>query len=233
MEGQSFFGEEQDYKYYSSYTPFEDTAPNISFKLDKIIPEYWQNKLYFTGLAGDISYPAETLENKTVIHINGGFKVNRARVRIKSFSILPTLILRKNKEIVARGPVGMLIFPPGVKDTLTVEDYKIHATLLPATKIIDGKITFAGMRIDKSAMPVKIEKNDEEVYSGVLTKGKVVEFGDYSLSFTGVKRVLEIGIVRDPGEAVVFVGFIITIAGLIVRLFTRYVHKDTNGSHNK
>lgn len=233
MEGQSFFGEEQDYKFYSSYAPFKNTAPDISFKLEKIIPEYWENRLYFTGLAGSISYPAETLEERVVIHLNGGLKVNRARVRIKSFSLLPELILRKDKEIIARGPVGMLVFPPGAKDTLKIGDYKIDAALLPDTKIIDGEIKLSGMRIDKPAMPIKIEKDDEEIYSGILEKGKTVKFGDYSLRFVGVKRVLEIGVVKDPGEVVIFAGFIIIIAGLIARLFAGFAGKDTNGSHHR
>ena len=61
----------------------------VSFKLDKIVPEYWGERLHFTRLDGEVRYPAETLENKGMVRLNGGLKINGARIRHEGFGFAP------------------------------------------------------------------------------------------------------------------------------------------------
>lgn len=221
LEGDTFWGEEKEYLRRPSYGLVQQTPPPISFKLDSITPGYWDNQLYFIRLDASVRYPGESPVNKGIIRLNGGPAINGARVRLKEFGYFPEILVEKKGDLIKKGVARMSLFPPGAEDILEIDNYQMHVQVLPDPKLEDGRIGNMSMNLKEPVFLVKVVWLGRDIYRGALRKGEPVRFGDFSLTFTGLKPWVEIAVVKDPGEALVFSGFIIGIAGLVMRLLKK------------
>lgn len=218
-EGAVFWGEKNNYITYNRKDNFERLAPKVSLRLDKIVPEYWGERLHFIRLDGEISYPAETLENKGVVRLNGGLKVNGARMRHSGFGFAPEILLEDVKSgLIRRQTVVMRIFPPGSEDYLELGSYKIYMQIFSDPVAEKGKLQNRSMNLVEPILRVRIKWLGQSIYEGVLKKGEVIRLGTTNMSFAGVKYWLQIEIERDPGEMGVIIGFIAMAEGLLLRL---------------
>lgn len=220
-EGNTFFGEEKEYQRYFSRTGFQKTAPALSFKLYKITPEYWKDELYFIKLEALVKYPAETLAHNSLVYLNDGPTINGARLRLTGFGFFPEVIIEEKGRLVVKRLAALMVFPPGNRDVIKIKDYEIYVKILSDPKEINGRYQNLSMNLTEPVFRVGVVWFNQEIYNGVLKKGEPLRFGDMSISFTGVKYWVTVGIVKDPGEVMVFAGFIIGILGLILRLFLK------------
>ena len=221
MEGDTFWGEEKEYLRKPSYGLIQQTPPPISFKLDSITPGYWDNQLYFVRLDAAIRYPGESPVNRGIIRLNGGFDINGSRVRLKEFGYFPEILVGKKGELIKKGVTRMTVFPPGAEDILEIDNYQMHVQVLPDPKLEGGRIRNMSMNLKEPVFLVRVVWLGRDIYRGALRKGEPVRFGDFSLTFTGIKPWVRIAVVKDPGEALVFSGFILGIAGLVMRLLKK------------
>lgn len=239
-EGDVFWGEKGDYINYStargipiirvikkalvgdSKDNFDRLAPKLSFKLDKIIPEYWGEKLHFTRLDGEIRYPAETLADQGAIRLNGGLTINGARIRHSGFGFAPEILLEDIKSgAIRRHTAVMRLFPPGSEDYIELGSYKIYMQVFSDPITGKGRLWNRSMNLVNPIFRVKVTWLDHPIYEGVLKKGEMVRLGATNISLTGVKYWLAIEIVKDPGETIVIIGLITMATGLLLRLFQR------------
>jgi hypothetical protein len=218
-EGESFFGEEKEYSHYTARGEFDRLAPEISLRLDRVIPEFWEDKFHFTRLESEVRYPATTLRNRGIIRLNGGLKMDGARLRLVSFGYAPEVLLEDLKEgTFQKGASKMAVFPPGSEDYLEIGSYRVKIKVLsdPAEK--EGKLINKSMNLVEPVFLVKVTWLYQTIYEGVLKKGGAARFGKFKLSFGDVRYWTRIGVVKDRGEPVVIAGLVAMVLGLFFRL---------------
>lgn len=221
IEGDTFWGEERDYLRRPSYGLIQQAPPPVSFKLDSITPGYWDNRLYFIKLDASVRYPGESPVNEGIIRLNGGAGINGTRVRLKEFGYFPEILVEKKGELIKKGVARMTVFPPGAEDVLEIDNYQMHIQVLPDPKFEGGRIRNMSMNLKYPVFLVRVVWLGRDIYKGALRKAEPVRFGDFSLTFTGIKPWVQIAVVKDPGEALVFSGFVIGLAGLVLRLLKK------------
>lgn len=230
VEGDSFFGDEKEYAGHNAGKSFDKFSPDVSFKVFGIEPVFWKDALYFTGLKAVLKYPAETLGNTGEVWLNDGVKINGARLRLTGFGYFPELYIENNGALLHKGYVEAKVFPPGETDSMEIKGYKIFMRFYPDAVIKDGKISNRTLYLKEPALAIRVEWLGNAIGDGILKKGESVRFGGATLAFTGARRFVSIGIVKDPGEQVVFVGFVVGLTGLGLRLFAKRksdIGKDT------
>lgn len=212
-EGGVFWGEKTDYTAINKKYEFARLAPKVSFRLDKIVPEYWGQRLHFTKLDGEISYPAETLINKGTIRLNGGLTINGARIRHTGFGFAPEIMLQDMQNgTIRRQTAVMQIFPPGSEDYLELGSYKIYMQVFsdpvqpplpPLAKspsfpplkkgdeggFIDkggtgGVIQNRSMNLIDPIFLVNITWMGQPIYKGLLKKGQGVMLGNTNIKIS-------------------------------------------------
>ncbi|MCK4738895.1 MAG: cytochrome c biogenesis protein ResB [Deltaproteobacteria bacterium] len=219
VEGESFFGEESEYVTHSAGKKFSSLAPNVSFKVQKITPTFWDEKLYFTGLEAEVAYPAVTLAKEGKLWLNDGVKFGQARVKLNGYFVYPELTIEQRGETLIKGPLRLNLFPPGLEDNFNLGSYGLSFTLITDPFYgEEGEVENISMNITKPVLKVRIEWFGNIVYDRIIKVDEVIRFGDKTLVFTGVKKAVSVKIVRDPGEVVVFIGFILLLIGLALRL---------------
>ena len=221
-EGGVFWGEKTDYMAMNKKDAFARLAPKVSFRLDKILPEYWGQRLYFTKLDGEISYPAETLASKGTIKLNGGLTINGARVRHTGFGFAPEILLEDMQSgTIRRQTSVMMLFPPGSEDYFELGSHKIYIQILSDPVTEQGKLQNRSMNLIDPIFLVNITWMGKPIYKGLFKKGQGIMLGNTNIkiSFSGVKYWLQAEIVKDPGEMIVIIGLVIMAAGLALRLF--------------
>ena len=238
LEGDSFFSEEAEYISHSAGGSFDDLAPDLSFKVSDINPEFWEGRLHFTALEAVIKHPATTLEKTSLVWINGGPSINGARLRITQYGIFPELLIEVRGRSFMRGFFNMHLFPPGSEDSFEVKNYKIYLQLYtdPLRPEQGGRLKNASMNLVEPLLLLRVEWFGRTIYEGPLAVGQKAGFGDVALTFRGVKKIVGVGVVKDPGQTVVFLGFILAVTGLVLRVFQYRGHighqcsTDTSGT---
>lgn len=228
QEGDTFWGDEKEYLRPPHFGSFERSYPSVSFKFDKITPGFWKEVLYFVQLEGTVRYPATTLSNTGFVRLNGGLNINGARLRLKNYGFFPEVQIEQEGRLVMKGAVRMMVFPPGTEDTLELKNYKLHVKVFPDPKFEAGAARNVSMNIREPVFVVRVEWLGNTIFKGMLKRDESVRIGELSISFVGLKPWVEVGIVKDIGEPVIFVGFMIGVAGLVLRLYPlimRRAHK--------
>lgn len=219
VEGSTFWGDEREYTVKPSMGAFRKSVPRFSLRLDNIEPGFWKGQLYFVKLEAKLKYPAETLENTATAWLNGGPTINGVRLRLKNYGFFPEVTVEQDGRLILKGPAKMLVFPPGTEDSITAGNYKVLIKVFSDPKIEEGRIRNASMEITDPVFLVRVEWLGNEVLRTIVRKGESIRAGDLVITFTGLKKWVEMAAVKDLGEPVIFLGFIIGGVGLVMRLF--------------
>lgn len=218
-EGDIFFGEKKEYASYFPAKGYDNSKPDVSFRLDKIVPEFWQDKLHFTRLDGILAYPATTLKNRGVIRLNGGLKMDGASVRIASFGYALNLILEDMESgKVERRKVRLNLFPPGAEDSIPIKDDRIYFKVLPDPVEANGRLQNKSMNLVDPALIVTVKRSKKSIREAVLKNGEAFKHGSLKLTFKGIKYWSLINVVKDPAIFLIITGLVALIAGLFLRL---------------
>ncbi len=220
VEDGLFMGEEAEYVRHNAGRFFNTLAPrDVGFHVERIEPVFWQNRLYFTGLKATIRYPPATGSTTAGIELNGGPTIGGARLRLTGYGIFPEVVLEEGGRVVLKDLLMVGVFPPGNEDHIMLKNYRMYMRLYPDYHMDErGKPSTRSMYIRGPALFVRVEWLYNTIYSGVLRQGESVGFMDMKLTFTGARRFVMVGIVKDPGEWLVFTGFLIAGASLLLRL---------------
>ena len=218
LEGDVFLGERSSYIRHSAGEDFDRLAPKLTFKLDEISTEFWGWRMYFTGLEARIRHSATSLNKEETLLLNGGPTIEGARLKLSAYGYSPNLHFRKADMLIRKGTTALQVFPPGVEDNLEINNYKIYVTVYPDAVERGGRIENASMNIREPAFLVRIEWFGEQVFATSVRVGEELKYRDISITFEGLRPYVVIDVIKDPGEKVVFIGFIAALIGLVMRL---------------
>ena len=219
-EGEVFFGDESDYVVAPKGSEFQRLAPDVTFRLDSVKPEYWGAQFFFTKLDAFIKYPADSFKKSAVINLAGETYIDGARLRIKDFGFYPVASIDGRSGKFYRGPVRITVFPPTMaEDYFEITGYKIFIKVFSDPLIDkDGEVHNLSMNVTDPAFIVRVEWLGEEIYNGVLRVDEVLRTQNLKIKFTGLKYWVEVGVVRAPGEYIILLGFLVAIVGMIMRI---------------
>jgi hypothetical protein len=240
LEGDSFFGEEDEYFYHNAGGNFKSLAPDISFRLDEVIPTFWDDRLYFVGLEGKVTYPATTLDHKSSVYLNDGPILDfdgsgGARLRIVEYGIVPNIRLEmKARPLIVDGPLLVNVFPPGVEAVYEMSSYEFYLSVATDPYFNeDGKLKNRSLNLTNPVLKLRIKWMGQTLFDGLLKEGEMIRFANMKLHFKEATQYITVGVVRDQGEWIVFIGFILCAFGLIMRIVERIRGVGLEGAERK
>lgn len=229
--GQPFWGMPDEYV-WSSTTDIAG-MPKLSLSVDEIEADFWDDKQLFTRLIAKVRYPADTLDNKTVIAINDPLVFGDTHVRLAGMGYTISFeVGDKEGYLVDKGVVKLRVFSPGSEDSFSISGlpHKIYVKAYPDYYWKDGKLFTKTFYPKNPAYYVKIVRGKMIVHEGPLLANQEVNFDDFILRLPKVGYWGQVQVVRDGGVRYIFIGFVIMIIGLIRRfvMYRRDVMLITN-----
>lgn len=104
---------------------------------------------------------------------------------------------------------------PGTPYTLTMEFYPDMA--------VKGKMVYnKSSRLNNPAAKVVIREKGRQIAEKVVKRDEPLIFNGYRFSFEDIRAWTGLEVVRDPGAGILFGGFWLSLAGLMVLYFLRY-----------
>ncbi|MDH5513303.1 MAG: cytochrome c biogenesis protein ResB [Gammaproteobacteria bacterium] len=213
-EGDSFRGAKEEYRTIADSAA---ALPEVDFDVEKISAEFWQGRLFFTGLEAQLLHRG----GRDIAELSSAARVGDADITISGFGYAPLAVLKDGSgEIVARARVRLNIFPAGSEDYFYVPGYphKIHVSFYPDHAQVDGKIVNRSMNPVNPVYFLRILRGRLPVFTGAVKPGAWAEFDGMSISFPSFVQSGDFHIVRNPGHPFIWTAFIVMGLGLAWRL---------------
>lgn len=225
--GQIFRGTPKEYM-PPLYGPRAKKAPQISFGMMKIEPEFYQDMLLFTSLKAQIGYPefidGKAFPNSAWIKINKPVFMGLTSVRLIGYGFAPLFIIKDytGKEIDG-GFVNLRSFPPGMEDFIIPQflPYKIFVRIFPDATVKDGKVINRTNNLVSPVVVARVVRGKLVLFDGPLQQGESAKFEGFELLFPEIRGWGEVQIIHDPGMPVILAGLVLLIIGLSIK-FVRW-----------
>ena len=196
--------------------------PALSFEVERITPEFWRDELLFTTLEADLRFPSGST---ATTRINRPLWVSPATfLRMSGFGYTPRYeLLDRDGLILDSAFVKLNVFPPGQRDYFTLPDYphRFYLEVMPDVAIEDGIPVNRSLNLAIPAVALHVHRGRLDLGRAVLVGAQAYEFEGLRLRFPEIRYWGEFSIVRDPGAPVVFLGYIVGLVGLLLKLTGR------------
>lgn len=205
MEGQ---------EYVPQVGEIKNPLDQLRFAVEDITPKFWKGELLFTYLGALISHD----RGKEIAMLSSGVRMDGARVTIEGISYTPKYVLRElGGGVVDVGYVNLANFAPGSVDHFSIPGfpYKIYVSIYPDFEAKDRKVGTKSMNLSNPRCLVRVVRGKVPVYSGVLGYNNEAYFDGFGLSFPEIRYNGTFHIVRDPGEWLIWIAFILLGVGLV------------------
>lgn len=214
-EGDAFRGAKEEYRRIAESAAA--ALPKVDFDVEKISAEFWQGRLFFTGLEAQLLHRG----GRDIARLSSAARVGDADITISGFGYVPLVVLKdRTGEIVTRAYVKLNIFPPGSEDYFRVPEYphKIFVSFYPDHAEVDGKIVNKSMNPVNPVYFLRILRGRLPVFTGAVKPGAWADFDGMSISFPSFVQSGNFHIVRNPGHPFIWTAFIVMGLGLAWRL---------------
>lgn len=221
-EGDRFWGTAREYMSYDPPTSFRQWAPKVSFRVEKVEAEFWEDKLLFTRLAAYVRSPVDSKEKPVEVRINEPLFSDfySTSLRVTGYGFAPLYVLRneRGKELES-SYVSLAIFPPGSEDSfkLNMIPHRFYVKLYPDYRQKQGRPSSASMNLKNPVFHLKAAGHKIVTYDGLLLPYQRADVEGYSIAFEQMKRWVTIQVVRDRGYPVIFVGACLICLGSLWR----------------
>lgn len=221
-EGQTFGGQRDDYVGFEPAGEFDQRAPrHLAFRLDKVRPRFWGDRLLFTDLYARIRVAGRPGRRPATIRLNVPYKADYTSVNLVGYGYAPRYRLTDaSGKPVSSAYVNLVVFPAGAEDRFPLGDtgYVAVVRFYPDFVWRDGKPTSRSQNVRHPMYLVRIGRGRQTVFDGRLRPGQTASFANFKLSFPSFSRWAELRIIRNVGLPVIFWSFIIGITGMTWRL---------------
>lgn len=219
-EGYAFYGEPRE---YLSLTEAQvSRAPQMSFRVRSIRPEYFGNELFFTELVAEVETPVGPEAEVREVRLSDSVAMGQGHVTLTGFGYsLDYELLGADGSREEEGLATLMVFPPGRRDSLQLPDrpYSIFIEVFPDF-VVDGQgaPSTRGMALGDVRVGVTVLRNRSVLAKRVVPLGEAVRFED--LQFKPVRLVPQgqFRVRRSPGVPVLGASFVLILAGLALRL---------------
>jgi hypothetical protein len=193
--------------------------PAVDFAVTRIRPEFWGNRLLFTELEAEIERGAG---DRSLTRINRPLWVGPATfLRLSGFGYAPRYeVVDRRGASLGGAFVKLNLFPPGRRDYFVLPDFphRVHVEVLPDLAIEEGAAVTRSLNLVNPAVDLRVTRGRLELGGRLLRQGEGFEFEGLTLRFPEIRYWGEFSIVRDPGAPVTFLGYLIGVTGLLLRV---------------
>lgn len=217
--GEEFAGDEGQYLHRSAPRTLTLGVPDLRFRVEEIRPEFWRDQLLFTTLRARLASlpagtPMETRINRPLWFGWGTF------LRLSGFGYAPRYELSAaNGRVVSSMFVKLNVFPPGQRDSFTPErfPYRVYLEVYPDAAVKDGAVENRSLNLAAPVFDVRVWRGKLSMGRALLKPGEAFEFEGLKLSFPETRYWGEFTVVQDVGAPFLLAGFLIGLAGLLLR----------------
>lgn len=217
--GEEFTGDPTQFLTQSAPKPLASGVPVTGFRVEEIRPEFWRDELLFTTLEADLTLAAG---KRVTTRINRPLWLGWSTfLRLSGFGYTPRYELRDSEgRVLDSSFVKLNIFPPGQRDYFSPPEYphRIYLEVFPDYEEVEGLPTSRSLNLRNPATVVQIYRGRLALAQGVLRYGEAMSFEGLNLLFPEIRYWGEFSIVRDPGAPILFLGYVVGLAGLIFKL---------------
>jgi hypothetical protein len=218
-EGEALRVEGSAYASATPPVPLTAHPPAFNILAKEIRAEFWEDELLFTRFTSSIQLGRRTVG----VAINDPAYLGPfTSVRLSSFGYAVRYLVAVEgvPAPVEEGAVKLNIFPPGTTDSFQPQNFphRFYLAFYPDFQRDDKGDSSRSMNLKNPRLRV-------DYYRGKIFLGrKVVAFGDalpveeFTIAFLGVVPTAEYTVVRDVGVPVLWLAFLVALAGLLLRV---------------
>jgi hypothetical protein len=235
-EGETFTGQ-----YSKVKKPKIGGIPRAEFTVEEVKPTYYKK-----SLPKDLKVTLLTKKGREVIGINNPYKEGPLSFVILNVDIAPLFVLKDKAGREVDGAFVKLNILDGGEDFFSMKDYKFRVKFYPdfASSLSDGpdmsanlpqslkqtpvsKPAGRGKEVINPAVGITVFKDGERISAGDIRIGESVRFKGYDLVFEKYAYWVKFLVVREYGLGIVYTGFVLITAALIVRFV--FFRRDIRG----
>jgi len=194
-------------------------VPPFAFRLDRLTPRFWRDQLLFTELAADVVF-ADGSVRRT--RINRPLWIAPATfLRLSGYGWAPRFELADQRGLrIDSAVIKLNLFPAGQRDHFVLPGFphRVYLELYPDWAPEGDRPATRSMNLAAPAIVTEVYRGRFRVGEGALKADQVLEFEGLKLGFPEIVPWGECEIVRDPGAPVLFLGYLVGLLGLGVKL---------------
>lgn len=203
-EGQSFGGFESDYIKRSLYGGKKSSIPQIGMNFKKIRVEASADGERIEKVEADITYTGSSSEKliDTTIRSDEPFIYDGTSIEFIDFGYAPKFVLYDpNENLLEQKALYMKLFPAGMEDYTEGEimGYLFYIRCYPDYVDNNGVPTTKSANLNNPVFNLRIVRNRDIVYDGLLRPDGKVRFDNFVISLPEVTMWVKMRLVRDPG----------------------------------
>lgn len=221
VEGFPFWGEYEEYIEKPERDEFYKNAPEISFKVEEVGAEFYEDKLFFTDLYSKIFYPADTERHEATVRLKYGKWIGMVFINVQGMGYAPVYLLKdRNGKVLSSMTLNLNVFPPPTEDSFVLPDtpYRVYLKFYPDAVVKGNSILPRKLSIGESVYSIRIMRGKRIIFQGRIAPDEEIYFDNLRLSFPGVKKWVQIRIVKDPAIFLVWAGLMLLFIGLFWRV---------------
>jgi len=197
--------------------------PLMDFTVEEIVPEFWRDQLLFTRLEARLTLPggeeASTRINRPLLWDPITY------LRLSGFGYAPRWELQdQSGQVRDTAFVKLNAFPPGQRDSFRLPGlpHRFYVEILPdLVRDEEGEPFSQTVNLRNPAVRLRVWRGRVDLGGGLVESGQGFEFEGLFLTFPEIRYWGELRVVRDPGMPVLFAGFALALAGLLLKLLRR------------
>jgi len=203
----------------SSPAPLAAGVPGIQYRVDRILPEFWRDQLLFTTLEADLVLPGD---KRATTRINRPLWLGLGTfVRLSGFGYAPRYeLVDRDGRVIYSAFIKLNVFPPGQRDYFRLPEYphRFYLQVYPDLSVENDIPTTRTLNLVEPGVALQVFRGRLDLGASLLRKGEGFEFEGLTLRFPEIRYWGEFSIVRDMGAPVLFLGYVLGITGLLIKL---------------
>jgi hypothetical protein len=116
--------------------------------------------------------------------------------------------------------VKLNVFPPGQRDYFMPAGYphRVYVEVLPDAERTGNGLVNRSLNLVQPAVVTRVVRGRVDLGQAALMAGEQHEFEGLALSFPEIAYWGEFSVIQDPGVPILFVAFVLALAGLLLKL---------------
>jgi len=229
--GETFEGRPDQVLSQSAPRLLSGGSPALAFRLDRLETRFWADQLLFTRYAAELEFEDG---GRRRTRINRPLWVGPASfLRLAGYGFAPRYELLAQSGIrIDSAVVKLNVFPSGVRDYFVIPRYphRVYVEVYPDYEEVDGRPATRSQNLERPRVVTEIRRGRLPIARGVVGPDEGLAFEGLTLRFPEIVPWGEFELVQDPGAPVVFLGFLVGLAGLALKLTAGWGRREPDGA---